>query len=59
MTKPTTLLYRNILAIEIEQLLRSLPCNGVVLFGSCNDTTSDLSMRLIGMNTPIIFAPLG
>jgi dihydroxyacid dehydratase/phosphogluconate dehydratase len=44
MTKPTTLLYRNILAIEIEQLLRSLPCNGVVLFGSCNETTSDLSM---------------
>jgi len=35
MVKPTTMLYRNFLAMETEELLRSHPIDGVVLLGGC------------------------
>jgi Dehydratase family len=34
--KPTTMLYRNLLAIEVEELLRSHPVDGAVLMGGCD-----------------------
>ena len=37
--KPTTMLYRNLLALEIEELLRSHPVDGAVLLGGCDKTT--------------------
>jgi dihydroxyacid dehydratase/phosphogluconate dehydratase len=37
--KPTTMLYRNLLAMEAEELLRSHPLDGVVLMGGCDKTT--------------------
>ena len=37
--KPTTMLYRNLLAMETEELLRSYPADGCVLMGGCDKTT--------------------
>jgi dihydroxy-acid dehydratase len=59
MVKPTTMLYRNFLAMEAEELLRSLPCDGVVLLGGCDKTTPGLLMGAISMNIPAIFCPAG
>src|SRR6266545_2780604 len=40
--KPTTMLYRNLLAMETEELLRSYPADGCVLMGGCDKTTPAL-----------------
>ena len=40
--KPTTMLYRNMLAMETEELLRSHPVDGAVLMGGCDKTTPGL-----------------
>ena len=42
--KPTTMLYRNLLAMEAEELLRAHPVDGVVLMGGCDKTTPALLM---------------
>ena len=57
--KPTTMLYRNLLAMETEELLRSYPADGVVLMGGCDKTTPALLMGAISMNLPAIFMPAG
>jgi dihydroxy-acid dehydratase len=57
--KPTTMLYRNLLAIETEELLRSHPVDGVVLMGGCDKTTPALIMGALSMNIPAIFLPAG
>jgi dihydroxy-acid dehydratase len=57
--KPTTMLYRNLLAMEAEELLRSHPVDGVVLMGGCDKTTPGLLMGAISMNLPAIFVPAG
>ena len=57
--KPTTMLYRNLLAIESEELLRSHPLDGAVLMGGCDKTTPGLLMGAISMNLPAIFFPAG
>ena len=57
--KPTTMLYRNLLAMEVEELLRSHPIDGVVLMGGCDKTTPALLMGAISMNLPAIFVPAG
>ncbi|MEZ5848819.1 MAG: L-arabinonate dehydratase [Geminicoccaceae bacterium] len=57
--KPTTMLYRNLLAIETEELLRSHPIDGAVLMGGCDKTTPGLIMGAISMNLPAIFVPAG
>lgn len=57
--KPTTMLYRNLLAIECEELLRSHPIDGVVLMGGCDKTTPALLMGAISMNIPAIYFPGG
>ena len=41
--KPTTMLYRNFLAMETEELLHSYPVDGVVLMGGCDKTTPALA----------------
>ena len=45
--KPTTMLYRNLLAMETEELLRSYPADGAVLMGGCDKTTPALLMGAI------------
>jgi len=57
--KPTTMLYRNLLAMETEELLRSYPADGAVLMGGCDKTTPALLMGAISMNLPTIFMPAG
>jgi dihydroxy-acid dehydratase len=57
--KPTTMLYRNFLAMEVEELLRSHPIDGAVLMGGCDKTTPGTVMGGISMNLPMIFLPAG
>lgn len=57
--KPTTMLYRNFLAMECEELIRSLPLDGVVLLGGCDKTTPGLLMGAISVDIPAIFCPAG
>ena len=57
--KPTTMLYRNFLAMEAEELIRSHPIDGVVLMGGCDKTTPGLIMGALSANLPAIFMPAG
>jgi dihydroxy-acid dehydratase len=57
--KPTTMLYRNLLAMETEELLRSYPADGCVLLGGCDKTTPALIMGALAMNLPTLFVPAG
>jgi dihydroxy-acid dehydratase len=57
--KPSTMLYRNFLAMETEELLRSHPIDGAVLMGGCDKTTPALLMGAITMDLPAIFVPAG
>ncbi len=57
--KPSTMMYRNMLAMETEELLRSYPVDGAVLMGGCDKTTPALIMGATSMNLPAIFMPAG
>jgi dihydroxy-acid dehydratase len=57
--KPTTMMYRNLLAIECEELLRSHPVDGAVLMGGCDKTTPGLLMGAFSMGLPVIYMPAG
>jgi dihydroxy-acid dehydratase len=57
--KPTSMLYRNFLAMETEELLRQHPVDGAVLMGGCDKTTPATIMGAISMNLPAIFMPAG
>ena len=57
--KPTTMLYRNLLAMETEEVLRSYPADGCVLMGGCDKTTPALLMGAVTMDLPTIFLPAG
>jgi dihydroxy-acid dehydratase len=59
LVKPTTMIYRNFLAMEAEELLRSLPVDGAVLLGGCDKTTPGLVMGALSMDLPAIFVPAG
>ncbi len=57
--KPTTMLYRNLLAMETEELLRSHPVDAAVLMGGCDKTTPGLVMGALSAGLPMIFLPAG
>jgi len=57
--KPSPLLYRNLLAIEVEELLRSHPVDGAVLMGGCDKTTPGLIMGATSMGLPFVYMPAG
>ncbi|MBL0149105.1 MAG: dihydroxy-acid dehydratase [Ideonella sp.] len=59
MVKPTTMLYRNFLAMEVEELLRSHPIDGVVLLAGCDKTTPGTLMGAISMGIPLLFCAAG
>jgi dihydroxy-acid dehydratase len=59
LVKPTTMLYRNFLAMETEELLRSHPVDGAVLMGGCDKTTPGLTMGALSMGIPFIYLPAG
>lgn len=58
-TKPTSMIYRNMLAMETEEVIRSHPFDGVVLMGGCDKTTPALIMGAISASVPFIFMPAG
>jgi dihydroxy-acid dehydratase len=57
--KPTTMLYRNLLAMESEELIRAHPIDGVVLMGGCDKTTPGLLLGATSAAAPAIFVPAG
>jgi dihydroxy-acid dehydratase len=59
MQKPSTMMYRNLLAMETEELLRSYPADGAVLMGGCDKTTPGLLMGATSMDLPAIYLPAG
>jgi dihydroxy-acid dehydratase len=57
--KPSTMMYRNLLAMETEELLRSYPIDGCVVMGGCDKTTPALVMGASSVNLPTVFFPAG
>ncbi len=57
--KPSPMLYRNLLAMDTEEALRSLPIDGAVLMGGCDKTTPGLLMGAISANVPAVYFPGG
>ena len=57
--KPSTMMYRNLLAMDAEEALRSYPVDGVVLMGGCDKTVPALVMGATSANLPAILVPAG
>lgn len=57
--KPSAMFYRNLLALETEEVLRAYPLDGAVLLGGCDKTTPGLLMGAISANLPAIYVPCG
>jgi dihydroxy-acid dehydratase len=57
--KPTAMLYRNLLAMETEEVLRAHPIDAAVLMGGCDKTVPGLLMGAISADIPSIFFPAG
>ncbi|MFJ4712526.1 L-arabinonate dehydratase [Streptomyces sp. NPDC088785] len=57
--KPTPMLYRNLLAMETEELLRSYPVDAAVLLGGCDKSTPALLMGATSADVPALFVPAG
>ena len=57
--KPTPMMYRNLLAMDTEELLRSYPADGAVLMGGCDKTTPALLMGAASAGLPAIYVPAG
>ena len=57
--KPTSMLYRNMLAMETEEMIRAHPLDGVVLMGGCDKTTPGLVMGALTAGLPMIYLPAG
>ena len=57
--KPSTMLYRNLLAMEAEEALRAYPADGAILLGGCDKTVPALLMGATSANLPCIFVPAG
>ena len=57
--KPTTMMYRNMLAMDTEELIRCHPIDGVVLMGGCDKTTPGLLLGATSAGVPAIYIPAG
>ncbi|MCA9131314.1 MAG: dihydroxy-acid dehydratase [Planctomycetales bacterium] len=57
--KPSTMLYRNMLAMETEEVLRCHPIDAAVLMGGCDKTVPGLLMGAISADVPAVFMPAG
>ncbi len=57
--KPTTMLYRNLLAMETEEVLRCHPLDAAILMGGCDKTVPAMIMGAISADIPVIFFPAG
>jgi len=53
--RPTAMLFRNLLSMEVEESIRANPIDGVVLLGACDKTTPGLLMGAASVDLPAIF----
>jgi len=56
---PTSMLFRNLMAMDVEAMCRSLPMDAVVLIGGCDKTIPAELMGAISANLPAIVLPVG
>jgi len=57
--KPTSMMFRNFLAMEVEEVLRAHPVDGCVVMGGCDKTTPGVLMGAISFNIPTVYMPAG
>ena len=57
--KPTTMLYRNLMAMEVEESVRAYPLDGVVLLCGCDKTTPAQLMGAASVDVPAVMVPGG
>lgn len=57
--KPTSMMFRNFLAMEVEEMLRAFPIDGAVLMGGCDKTTPGVLMGAFSFDIPVIYMPAG
>ena len=57
--RPTAMLYRNLLAMEAEELIRANPLDGVVLLSGCDKTTPGLLMAAASVDLPAVMVTGG
>lgn len=57
--RPTAMLYRNLLAMEAEELMRANPLDGVVLLSGCDKTTPGLLMAAASVDLPSVMVTGG
>jgi dihydroxy-acid dehydratase len=57
--RPTAMLYRNLLAMEAEELMRANPLDGLVLLSGCDKTTPGLLMAAASVDLPAIMVTSG
>jgi dihydroxyacid dehydratase/phosphogluconate dehydratase len=57
--RPTAMLYRNLLAMEAEELMRANPLDGVVLLSGCDKTTPGLLMAAASVDLPAVMVTGG
>lgn len=59
LVRPTAMLWRNLLAMTTEELLRANPIDGVVLLGGCDKTIPGLLMAAAAVDLPAVVVPGG
>ena len=59
MLRPTAMFYRNLLAMEAEEMMRANPLDGVVLLSGCDKTTPGLLMAVSSVDIPAIMVTGG
>src|SRR4051812_30792387 len=57
--RPTAMLWRNLAAMAIEEMLRANPVDGVVLLGGCDKTIPSLLMAAASVDIPAVVVPGG
>ena len=57
--RPTAMLWRNMVAMATEEMIRANPIDGVVLLGGCDKTIPALLMGAASVNLPAIVVPGG
>ena len=57
--KPSAMLYRNLLAIEIEEMVRANPLDGLVVLANCDKSVPGALMGAISANVPVVLVTGG
>jgi dihydroxy-acid dehydratase len=57
--KPSAMLYRNLLAIEVEEMVRANPLDGLVILANCDKSVPGALMGAISANIPVILVTGG